>query len=429
MKNKILDKITKIDINIFILLLVVILTRTLIYAGYTDYSIFNDTASYMEYDANILKGEIDPFRTPVYPNILNIVEILSKSEITTYMLIIFLQEIVSIISVLVLYNILKKTFVSKISKWMTTLIYACLPAIFTYNKVILTESLSISLFVIYFSLMIRYLAKPTNTKTIVLGIFTLFLIMLRPSFIYLIVVLLILFGLIFIFKKENRMQSILGIGVVLCLGLCILVYCFLNKVQNNFFGISNVTQINQLDTVIGMEIYDTKDSRDEGIINIINQRLDGYSTPWFRTTTDKIMKEYTSDEIGEYLKRCLKNNFLDYFRLTLNKIVNIASLDCDEVYLKTTSRFAFKTSTSFGFIYLYIIFEGIYIIIQIIKNNKLPLEQTLMLAMILGQLLTIILGAQAEYSRLFVISLPIVIIAIGYHVEEIRLLYKKKKEL
>ena len=49
MKNKILDKIRKIDISIFILLIVVILIRTLIYTGYTDYSTFHDTTSYMEY--------------------------------------------------------------------------------------------------------------------------------------------------------------------------------------------------------------------------------------------------------------------------------------------------------------------------------------------------------------------------------------------
>ena len=62
MKNKILDKIIKIDISIFILLIVVILIRTLIYTGYTDYSTFHDTTSYMEYKANILKGEINKWK-------------------------------------------------------------------------------------------------------------------------------------------------------------------------------------------------------------------------------------------------------------------------------------------------------------------------------------------------------------------------------
>ena len=427
MKNKILDKIRKIDISIFILLIVVILIRTLIYTGYTDYSTFHDTTSYMEYKANILKGEIDAFRTPIYPNILNIIEFFNKDEVATYKSVTFFQEIISIISVVILYNTLKKCFKNQATIWITTLIYACLPAIFTYNRVILTESLSISLFVMYFCFIIRYLLKPTNIKTIVIGIFTLFLIMLRPSFIYLIILLAILFGLIFILKKENRTQAILGIGTLVSLIILVLGYCFLNKVQNNFWGISNVTQKNQLDIVIGMELYDTRDSRDKEIIDIIEQKLDKYSKIWFRNTTDRIMEKYTQDEIGEYLKRCLKNNFSDYFRLTLKKIFNIALLNCDAIYLEAISKSAIHTLIPFIFIYLYIIIEVIYIIIQIIRKNKLPLEQSIMIIMILGQLATIILGAQAEYSRLFIVSLPIIIISIGYHIEELITWYKFEK--
>ena len=88
---------------------------------------------------------------------------------------------------------LKKMFKTKKTADIVTLLYGCFPEIFTYNRVILTESLSISLLVMYFCLIIKYISEPTNKKTILIGAYTLLLIMLRPSFIYLTIVLAIMF--------------------------------------------------------------------------------------------------------------------------------------------------------------------------------------------------------------------------------------------
>lgn len=70
-------------------------------------------------------------------------------------------------------------------------------------------------------------------------------------------------------------------------------------------------------------------------------------------------------------------------------------------------------------VYLYLIFEAIYLIVKGIKNKKLQIEQAILLITILGQLATNIIGAQAEYSRLFITALPILILSIGWHIEEI----------
>lgn len=84
-----------------------------------------------------------------------------------------------------------------------------------------------------------------------------------------------------------------------------------------------------------MGIYNTRDKQDEGIINIINQRLDGYTSTWYRTTTNKIMEEYTPQQIDEYLSRCIKNNFSMYLKKTIEKIFTISTMPCNEIYLRT----------------------------------------------------------------------------------------------
>ena len=373
----------------------------------------------MTYSANILKGEVDAFRTPIYPYIAKFVSMFTRDTMVKFKSIALLQEIVSLISVIVLHKTLKKIFKKQIVIDIATIFYACLPAIFTYNRVMLTESLSISLFVMYFSLIIRYIQEPTNRSTIYIGLYTFLLIMLRPSFIYLGIALAIIFVMMFILKKENKEQAVLGAGTLVCVGLAILGYCYLNKKQNNIFAISNVTHINQLDTVIAMGIYNTRDAQDQGIIDIIEQKLDGDSKIWFRATTTEIMTKYTPDEVDAYLKRCINNNFSIYLKKTIEKVLNIIVTPCDQIYLAVKGNRIIPPILYFAIIYIYIAFEIIYILFQIIKNKKIYFESILMFLFIAGQLATIILGAQAEYSRLFVTALPIVIIAIAWHIDKI----------
>lgn len=416
MKNDYLEKF--VNSKIWIILFIFLVVRVIVYSFYNDYSIYVDTFSYENYSANILKGEVDSLRTPIYPYIIKGIDMLTKGQVMKYKAITFVQEIVSIISVIVLYHTLKKTFKNEIVSVVATLLYACLPSIFTYNKVILTESLSISLFIMYFCILLRYINNPTNKKTILIGIFTLLLIMLRPSFIYLTVALAAIFLVIYIFKKENRKQALLGLGILGCIGIILLGYCYLNKQQNNIFAISNVTHINQLDTVIEMEIYNTGDAQDEGIIDIIEQKLDGEGATWYRTTTNKIMVEYTPEQVDAYLKRCIKNNFSTYIVKTIQKAFTIAINPCDEIYLHEKSSNEMQPILYFAPVYLYAIFEVIYILAKTIKNKQIPLEQFTMCIIVLGQLATIILGAQAEYSRLFVPVLPLVIISILWHIDK-----------
>lgn len=400
-------------------MVIVILVRLLVYSFYSDYTIYPDTESYINYEANILKGEVDKFRTPVYPNFIKFIDVFSENRLELHTNITYVQEIISIISVVILYKTLKNIFKNQSVNCFATILYGCLPSIFTYNRVILTESLSISFFVIYFCLVLKYITKPTNSKTILIAFYTLILIMLRPSFIYLIIMLPILFITIFICKKEYKKQALLGFGGLACIGIIILGYCYLNKVQNNIFAISNVTQINQLDTVIGMGIYNTGDKQDEGIINIINKRLDGYNSIWYRTTTNKIMEEYTPQQIDEYLSRCIKNNFSMYLNKTIEKIFTISTMPCNEIYLRAKTFKTIRPIINFSVIYILLFVEFVHIVFKSIKDKKISLEQIIMFITISGQLATIILGAQAEYSRLFVTVIPIMLLSIAWNIDGI----------
>lgn len=419
------DLFKKIMSNkIWLILIIIIGFRGIVYSFYNEVSIYPDTFSYVNFNENILKGEVDALRTPVYPYIIKFITLLDKSA-TLYVNITNLQEIVSLASVIILYTTLKKTMKNQVANYFATLVYGCLPAIFTYNRVILTESLSISLYVMYFCLIIQYLKSSTLSKAITLSIFTFLLIMLRPSFLYLLLVLSIMFLLVFILKKEDRISAIYGSIALVGVISCILGYSYLNKKQNGYFAISSVTQINQLDNVINLRIYDTRDEQDRGIIDIISEWKDGYNGPWYRQTTEQIMTNFTVEEVDSFLNRCVRNNFLQYIKGTIQKVIDLQFEPCDEIYLSAKETVIIQPMIYFIVIFIYVIYDSIYILIQTIKNKKLALVQTILLIAILGQLATVIVGAQAEYSRLFMPALPIVVISFAWNIDDI--LEKTKK--
>lgn len=423
------DFLKKITNNkIWLILLIIICVRGIVYSFYNEVAIYFDTTSYIHFEKNILKGEVDALRTPVYPNIIKFITLFGRSA-EMYVNISILQEIVSLISVAVLYMTLRKEMKNQVLVNLATLLYGCLPSIFTYNRVILTESLSISLFVMYFCLIIKYLKAPSIKKAVAIGVFTLFLIMLRPSFLYLLVMLAIMFGLVFILKKENRKSAICGGIAVLGVIVSIFGYSIANKKQNGYFSISSVTQINQLDNIINLRIFDTGDPRDEGIIEIIGDWLDGYDGPWYRKTTEKIMTEYTVEEVDSYISRCIKNNFWQYIERTINKVIDLQLEPCDEIYLAAKGGQAvIKPLICFGVIFIYVIYNVIYILVKTIQNKKLSLIQATLLITILGQLAIIMLGAQAEFSRLFIPVFPIVIISLAWNIDDILRDFEIKEE-
>ena len=88
--------------KLWIIIFIVVIVRIVVYSFYREFTIYPDTSSYIYYSGNILKGEIDVTRTPIYPYIIKFVMMLTQKTMTIYRSITFIQEIVSIISVIVL---------------------------------------------------------------------------------------------------------------------------------------------------------------------------------------------------------------------------------------------------------------------------------------------------------------------------------------
>ncbi len=423
-----------------ILLLITIAVRFVCYQVIeADYEYFYDTSSYSYLEGYQSEfGEINAFRTPVYPIFLKIVGIFGDDSVDElYANVTAVQEIISLISVAFFYLLMRKLTKSKVTQSIATLYYGCLPSIFTYNLCILTESLAISLVVFFLYIFCCYLEKKKISQQILLAALTLIMILLRPTFLCLLIFFAIFWIFQFFIAKEERKKT--GIGALSTVVVCLILggYSWLNQVQNGFMGLSYVNIINQTDIILDMKLYGSYENNpiDDQITQIIVENYDATDAPWY-VAKDKVLEQFSYETLGEYNQRCIKHNLKSYLIGQIRRIVELGSTNINtalvnrdggkiQSYLIAFSQCVFPLNI--GFLFLIIGFELIYFLWKCIRKEKWKLiEQMRFFAMILmaGILSVTLLGAQAEYTRLIVPILSICILLVAESIEKI---WKKRR--
>lgn len=161
-----------------------------------------DSPSYINAWDIISNGQIDITRTPTYPIIIGICKIMFGLYSYKYGIIAF-QHLLFLISIYFFYELLIRLFDNSKTNFWITLVYGIYPGIINWSNYILTESLAVSgiVFVLFYSIELYY---KINIKNILFYMFwLLFLIFLRPSFMYLLPVFLIAW-ILCIFITNNK---------------------------------------------------------------------------------------------------------------------------------------------------------------------------------------------------------------------------------
>ena len=225
------------------------------------YCVKADTNGYTQYPYNIFKGETADNRTPVYPWFLKCIYKLTGSEsildkITftetgtpisdeivqgqkTCFYVFLAQTIIYCLALIPFYYASKILLHSPIVHFLTVLFIAVY--FIPYQSWILTEPLSISGAMVFFSLMIFYLNRPRMSTAVLIGLLTLILVFLRPIFLYLVILLAGFWIFRLIVNKEDRKQSLVGF-LSLCV-VCSVIYGYakLNQKNHGCFTLSSVS--------------------------------------------------------------------------------------------------------------------------------------------------------------------------------------------
>lgn len=372
-------------------------------------------------------------RVPIYPLLIQFLEFICKDMWAYFLCII--QMIISFISLVYLYKTLKLIIKNKVLCSIIVFLYGTSTAIFGWDTNILTESLSLSIVVIFCYFLISYLKKNTLKYGIGSTMIALLLCFLRPSCIVFIPILLVFYILKIFLEKENRSNNIKCLISVFSIIAILLVYAFAYYKQHNIFSITSASVRQDLYVCMHEGFY--KNSGDNQFINDVEKEIKENKLKWDSVT--KILKKYGNERIIKLTKESKKNSFKDYIKYltrvikeqTIEKFRSYNQLLVPEmnnklenvIYKVFEEFFIIKFST----IFIIVVIEGIIGFYKWIKEGKPSWIHLGLFGFIFVILVTAFIGTNAEFMRTSICSLPFVYISIALLISDSIERYKLEK--
>ncbi len=397
-----------ISSDLFWLLISCAAIRLVFYFSLKNTDEYGDSMTYLNYSANIFLGQVDMLRTPVYPYFIKIIKLFGNDFLIQN--IILIQAIISFLSIIIFYKIVGFVFQNRAVILIASIVYGIMPSLINFDKCILTESLSICATVVFLYFIISYLKRPAILKSILFTLYIFITIMLRPSFIILLPIVIMFWVLRIIFFKTDWKICLSGIAASIVCVLLILGYSRLNFINNGYNGISVVSSINQLDVIINANMY--MDGNDSEISETIKSNLSEPHGP-YNSMENILFAQFSHERITKFLSSCIMNQPDVYLKEALRKMVTLSKSTTKVRYASIKgglsgsllSLFSDIFKINFLIIYILLFFDFIYIIVHWIKSRQVLWFKIILLSIITTQLVTIVIGAQGEYQRLFVVVL------------------------
>jgi hypothetical protein len=384
-----------------------------------------DTAGYLNYSANILCGQTEGRRTPVYPYFIKLIGLLGRQNLIDHVVI--AQMILSFLAIILFYRIVKNVFKSPGIVVATSLLYGVMLPLINFDKLILTESLSVNCCLLFVFMLMSYLQRPTGWKAWLLTLYVFIAIMLRPSFIYLLPFVMVFWILrLTIFKRDWKMR-LSGLAASMVVVFLILGYSQLNKRNANFNGISTVSNDNQMTEVINAGIYQHGNDPELSAalqynINLQKQN-NGKPTPGIN-----IAKRFEPDRVHRFIVACIKNMPSVYSWYICGKLTNLSAINIFTNYAShKNSLLAFRVENvehiafcvTFYLLYIFIALSLVSIIYICVKTKQMPWFRLVLWLIVVLQLAVAILGGYSEYPRLILPAMPALIILLFSYIDQL----------
>jgi hypothetical protein len=318
--------------------------------------------------------------------------------------------------IIVFYKTINIVFQNKKVIILATIVFSIAPTISNFDVCLITESLSINAVVLFLYFIISFLKKPKLYKAILMTFYVFLLIMLRPSFLFLLPILFFFWlARILLLKKEWKLNTAGIVTSLICIFL-IFGYSQLNFINNQCNSISAVASVNQLGNIIDYNIYEN--GNDPEISETIKNNL----TPTGLQTD--LFDNYSYSRVTKFVIGCIINQPVIYIKKTLLKIGGLSK--STTVCIMTFYKNGFMGipdlisnvfSISFLNLYVLMFIDLLFIIYCWIKSKQVPWFKIIVWLIIGGQFATIVIGSPAEYSGLFVVVIPCVIILLFSYID------------
>ena len=377
-----------------------------------------DSATYVQAWDVFLSGDIDQWRTPVYPFFLGILQSMAGKE-HLYFATICVQHLLFLVSIRYFHWMTKQICHNPKTVFWITLFYALHPGIASWSSMILTEILAViaSVFLIYCSLKVWKVAS--FKACFGFTFWLLFLVFLRPAFVYMLPVSLVAWGIAVFKRKEVRKASLTCIGGTLLVTCCLLSYMKAFEQRYGVFTPSGISTLNQyyiarqngmlnpqLIKHPGLKAYLEKSISEKG------QSSDVHAELW--AEANEAIEIYGLKEVQEAVSVSNKSNPIGWAKKVGGRIYRAVQLSLFVTYFwGPIATLVDMVDVNMNTLYLFLLIYTGVLFYYIFKRRKLPWLSCLFYMLGCSNLIVAIVGAQAEWSRLVIPSLPIYLLMAG----------------
>lgn len=378
-----------------------------------------DTGSYFLAGEKLFSGSLDVLRTPVYPFICHIVDILAPSH--HYITLTIIQSVVFLISVFCFYKTSTSLMERRAVAFWCSLFYALSPAISTWVLLSITESLSCSFVVIFFYYLVESTEHPSLLNSIGQVAMLLLVLFIRPSFIY-VIPLAVIYWTYLLVKKRDAKTLVNFAGILLCLS-AYLIYCNAFKRQYKVFATSSVSTVNVCMRLVNEpQLLETKAVNNAEMQTYIANNIDTCRYAWqIYHLSNRFIDRYGLDNFNKIIRETVSKHKKEIARIYIEGMVTAAkssvfTYEWMKPYESTIQASLFRPARflfclpniTCGTLLLILAAYAFFLLKRMASERRIFALSSFTWCMAFGGILTVIIGADADYSRLCVPSLPFV---------------------
>lgn len=389
-----------------------------------------DTASYIMAGDHWLSGHIDSVRTPVYPLLLKLTGATLDSTASLWA-IVLLQLAVFLLSIVFFRRLARRVWDNDAAVFVAGLAYATVPTITLWTAIALTESLTLSVVVFLLYALVRAVDGRSVGQAVLTGAWLVMLVMLRPAMAYLVVAVAMVWVLLLFKSRDLRRVAVAGLAAALTTVLVTVGYMCWFKHTYGLFTMSEVGTCNLYHTLRINNEMDTALIADRPLRAEVSQCIQTTVVDDEQFDIQDLFIEYfyLSEEFGFVrlntacqavvandpwcLPRCWWRHCKEAWQ---EPLVAVQSYEPWTVrHREAISRWV----PCAGWLYAFVLVFAVVLVCRIIKRHRVPWLATLLTLITLGNMAAVIIGAQDDWSRLMVPSMPVVILMAAIACREI----------
>lgn len=394
-------------------------------AGYVD------TLSYLDAVKSLKSGTLNMLRTPGYPLLLLCCQSVF-GDAAGLTAIVVIQNILFFLSIPCFWNLANRVLHHPSVVVLSTIFYACFPATFGWNRMIMTESLSMTLTLFFVNALIHIKEQRHFWKEVLTGCLLIGLMLLRPAAIYLLPIYLLWGVLCFMRGHRRAALVILAFTGTILIGLTTYINAF--QKQYGVALISSVSTQNQYVMLRDINLIRHVDNPATPFEQKLNQVLQRpcYHQVIAWNEYNEMMQEFKLPEMQDYINRQIignKRDFVrrrvDYFFRTFGEVVFQLPLLGESITpsQKLVHSACLYIISWFRFNVLWLICFGGALVsgFMIRKSKSIPWEVGLLIAGVVLNFVVVFLGAPCDLARLMSPSYFVIILLFSFVLEHLQI--------